>query len=515
MIGVVGVDLTLGQCDRLAAEPADLLKAFDASGQFAHHRAAHFVVIGAFGDILADQFVEPLFDQCRIDPRLDRRADGEDPDPLEREHPGRNPDRELFVADQHLVETRAGKAAEHRTADIERDQLAVEQPRHRPVSLDLDRRDAVLHHFGLGHGQRRDRSGGGNIDRTARDRAEIFLDHRAGLGRADIAGENDHRIVRRIFVGEPLFHIGEAGGVEIGHRADRQMLVGMTGGEDVLEHFVEDEPAGLIIALALLVLDHAALVIEHALGNRAEQVPHAVRFHEQSPLERAARDGFEIIGAVECGGAVVIGRADLLQISEIIAGQIFRAVEHQMFEQMRETGLAPGLVLRPDIIPGADRDHRRLAILVDDDGEAIVELERRMRNHNLADQYGYRSRLGDCRFAHGRQRGKRGLAGSGGASGEHRRAGKQDIEADRGHRVETPARMASGRDLSQARARRNSASGKAPDYSTNSRPSGTALQADSPRLPQFDGASLVFSTQPTLSFSSATSHHKPFLTPVG
>jgi hypothetical protein len=80
---------------------------------------------------------------------------------------------------------------------------------------------------------------------------------------------------------------------------------------------------------------------------------HAVAFHEQRPVERAlARHRLEIIGAVEPGRAVVIGRADLLQVGEIVARQILRAVEHQMLEQMREAGLALGLVLRPDIVPG-------------------------------------------------------------------------------------------------------------------------------------------------------------------
>jgi hypothetical protein len=36
-----------------------------------------------------------------------------------------------------------------------------------------------------------------------------------------------------------------------------------------------------------------------------------------------------------------------------------------------------------------------------------------------------------------------------------------------------------------------------------------------PAARQFDGASLVLITQPTLSFSSATCHHRPFLWPVG
>ena len=69
--------------------------------------------------------------------------------------------------------------------------------------------------------------------------------------------------------------------------------------EEVLDHLVEDQAAGTVVALALLVLDHAALVIEHALTDRAEQMPHAVAFHEQRPFQRAGRHRLEIVGPVE------------------------------------------------------------------------------------------------------------------------------------------------------------------------------------------------------------------------
>jgi hypothetical protein len=168
----------------------------------------------------------------------------------------------------------------------------------------------------------------------------------------------------------------------------------MPFGEKVLEDFVEDEPAGLVVALALLVLDDPALVIELGLGDRAEQIAHPVAFHEQCALERPGRNRLEIIGAVEIGGAVVIGRADLLQIFEIVARQVFRPVEHQMLEQMGEAGLALRLVLGTDIVPHRDADHRRLAVGVNEDGQAVGELELLVRDGDLADQRRDRRRLG-------------------------------------------------------------------------------------------------------------------------
>ena len=285
--------------------------------------------------------------------------------------PGGHSDRDLLVADHDPVEPRAGEAAEHRAADVERGQPLVEQPRHRPVALDGGRRDGILHLDRLGLGERGHAGLGRIVDRAAGDVAEIFLDQRPRFRRVDVAGQHQHRIVRPVFVAEPLLDVLEAGGVEVGHRADRRVMIGMAFGKQLFQHFVEDQPAGLAVALPFLVLDDPALVIEHSLVDRAEQVAHAVAFHEQRPFERALGHRLEIVGAVERGGAVVIGGADLLQIFEEVAGQILGAVEHQMLEQMGEAGLALGLVLGPDIVPHADGHDRRLVVLVDDHLEPV------------------------------------------------------------------------------------------------------------------------------------------------
>ena len=42
-----------------------------------------------------------------------------------------------------------------------------------------------------------------------------------------------------------------------------------------------------------------------------------------------------------------------------------------MLEEVRKSGTAWMLVLRPDVIPHVYRDHRQLAMFVDDDVQAI------------------------------------------------------------------------------------------------------------------------------------------------
>ena len=88
----------------------------------------------------------------------------------------------------------------------------------------------------------------------------------------------------------------------------------MAFGEQAFELGIFDHAEGLVVALALLVLDDADLVGEILLGDRAEQMAHAVAFEEQRPLQRRARHGLEIIGAVEPGGAVEVGGADRAQV---------------------------------------------------------------------------------------------------------------------------------------------------------------------------------------------------------
>ena len=112
---------------------------------------------------------------------------------------------------------------------------------------------------------------------------------------------------------EPLVDGVERRGVEVGHRADRVVMIGMVRGEQRFELAILDHGIRLVVALALLILDDAALGIERLLRHRAEQVPHTVAFHEQGGLQRGARHGLVIIGPVEPGAAVDLGRADPLQ----------------------------------------------------------------------------------------------------------------------------------------------------------------------------------------------------------
>ena len=76
----------------------------------------------------------------------------------------------------------------------------------------------------------------------------------------------------------------------------------------------------------------------------------------------------------------MLGRADPLERPEILVVVVLGPLEHQVFEQVGEPGLAGLFVLRADVVPDVDGHDRRLAVGVDDDGQAIGQAEFFERN---------------------------------------------------------------------------------------------------------------------------------------
>src|SRR3546814_11797463 len=84
---------------------------------------------------------------------------------------------------------------------------------------------------------------------------------------------------------EPRLHIIQLRRIEVGHRTDGAVMIGMARGEEILENLVAQQAERLVVALALLILDDAALVIELFLRHRAEQMPHAIAFQDQRAVK--------------------------------------------------------------------------------------------------------------------------------------------------------------------------------------------------------------------------------------
>ncbi len=343
--GIVGQHFAARKCHRLAAKAADLFQTADRAGQIAGRGAAYLVLGRTFGNVFCDELVEPVFERRQFHARFQRSADRQDADALEVEIARAHADGQLLVAHEDFVETAGSKAAEHARADIQRGQFLARDAGDGPIPGQRGGGDIILHDAALVFGEHGNAGLRRIVDRTACDLAEILVHERARFGRGDVACQHDGRVVRPVFVAEPVAHVVHAGAVEVGHRADYRMAIGVTFGEHVVEDLIENEAARLVVALALFVLHDAALVIELLLRHCAQQIAHAVAFQPQRAFQRGAGDGLEVVGAVEIGRAVVIGRAHFLQVLEIVVRRVLAAVEHQMLEQMGKPGLAFGLVL--------------------------------------------------------------------------------------------------------------------------------------------------------------------------
>ena len=205
------------------------------------------------------------------------------------------------------------------------------------------------------------------------------------------------------------------------------MAIGVADREQPIADRIFGQTIAVVIALALLVLDHGALLIQFVLADRAEQMPHPVAFEEQRHIERAAGHGFNIVGPVIPGRAIGRSGPGGLQ-RNVEIGDVFGSAEHQVFKQMGKAGAALGLVLRSDPVVGGDPHDRRLAIGVNQHGQAIGQCEFFIGNVDRLDQIAERRGLRWQRLRH-----RAGAGRSGGQIGRGRgRTGRQGKGDQRG-----------------------------------------------------------------------------------
>ncbi|MNS49398.1 hypothetical protein D3C72_820050 [compost metagenome] len=117
---------------------------------------------------------------------------------------------------------------------------------------------------------------------------------------------------------------------------------------------------------------------------------------------------------------------------------------------MRKPGRALGLVLGADIVPDRHRHHRRLAVLVDQHRQAVVQLEALPRNIDARDQFRHRrpAQRRGRRRGHSRRGGGRSGMSQNGRSDGHK-GGERDGRGGKAHEFQSPTENA-GPDLSRA-----------------------------------------------------------------
>ena len=154
-------------------------------------------------------------------------------------------------------------------------------------------------------------------------------------------------------------------------------------GVAVLEHPAKYGAVWPVFTLPLFVLHDTALLVQPLLIDRSQQMPHAIGLHPQRNIYGVRGHVLEVVGAIEVGGAVHVGGTDLVERFEVVVVVVLATVEHQVLKQMSKSGFADLLVLRAHVVPDVYRHDRRLVILVDDEGQAVVEHELLERDVDL------------------------------------------------------------------------------------------------------------------------------------
>lgn len=356
-------------------KPPTFFQPAHEAGAVGHLRALQFVGGRALGDELPEFLVDDRLHLGRVHAVLHVGLDLHLAGQRERLDRRRHVIDQIVLVDQALIQPRGLAAAEHGGGQIQLDRRIAAQLRRHPGAVDARLRDVVVLHATLLRGQRGHPGLLARHRLAGRDVAEVLQRLGARLRHGDVAGQHQGGVGGAVVVVEPLFDVGQRGRVQVFHRADGVVLVRMVGREQVGQDVLVHAAVGAVLALALLVLHHAALGVEFFLADRAKQVAHAVRFQPQRGVQRSGRHGLEVVGAVEPGGAVHVGGADLFQRRKEAALVVFRAGEHQVLEQVRKAGLAGRLVTGTDVVPDAHCHHRRLVVFVHHHGQAVGQGE--------------------------------------------------------------------------------------------------------------------------------------------
>ena len=244
--------------------------------------------------------------------------------------------------------------------------------------------------FGDGRG-----SGGDGVNfGTAGNRTEVFCEERLELGGVEVSGYGHGGVVGSVELLEEVADVVETGGFDVGVGPDDVCVIGMVLGEEELVDLFAGEVVGCAFALASLVADDVALVGELFAVEAFEEEAHAVAFEPEGELELVAGNGFEVVGAVEVGGAVDVGCAGALDVFDVgLFADVLGAFEHHVFEEMGEAGAAGALVERADVIPEVDGDEGKTVVFVHEDDEAVWQDELLVLQLRHFQGFGWRERV--------------------------------------------------------------------------------------------------------------------------
>ncbi len=245
-----------------------------------------------------------------------------------------------------------------------------------------------------------------------RDGPVMLLGQLADLVRRHVARHDQHGHVRGIVAFVPVKRVGAGQPLHLGPPADHRAAVGMVV-ELHRRHFLAEERGGVAVRALRPLLQHdLAFRLPVVLADA--EIGHPVRLHPHDKRQAVGGDALEVGGEVVAGEGVVGPAVGGHRPGQLARRQRFGALEHQVFQVMREPGLARHLVGRPDPVPHHLHHDRRAVILDHHRLQAVVEREAADARRHLGRD---RRRGQQRRDQRERRRGKR---GSGQVGARHR-----------------------------------------------------------------------------------------------
>ena len=104
------------------------------------------------------------------------------------------------------------------------------------------------------------------------------------------------------------------------------------------DHFRRPPVRLVVDAQAAFFLHRLALVVDVLLRDRRR--PHAIGLEKQHHVELVRRHLLEVDRVILVGLPVVVAAVVLDEAGELAVGDVLRALEHQVLEQVREAGAA-------------------------------------------------------------------------------------------------------------------------------------------------------------------------------
>ena len=224
--------------------------------------------------------------------------------------------------------------------------------------------------------QRRGRSRGGPAGMLPK----YFSIEAPGFRGVEVPGDDEGQVVRRVVGLEEVLDVLERRRRQVLMAADDGPGIGVARREEVLRDELEPAPVGRVLeALAPLVLDDVPLVVELLLGEGVGQGREPVRFEPEDELEAGRRDGDEVVRPIVVGRAVDATlqqiRPGALGVGEVILRGVLGTLEHHVLEEVCKTRSSRLFVLRSHVKPEIDVHDWQLAVLVQDDLQAVGQRE--------------------------------------------------------------------------------------------------------------------------------------------